>query len=392
MKAACYNHGMKFNVSHAVVLVYLLAAVPALAATVRPMEFESKVCQTLIPADRAGNAVCAPAGLAICFGALGDGIGGTRHADISQELGVTIDFASAFQLITHHYDDLNASNIVEFANATSFWSRNSAAIDPDFIRSLQRNFKGEVGPIMASVRPINAWTEAKTDGQIPDVVTNLDSSAPVVLVSASFFRGVWAHPFPRTATAPRTFRTADGGSVLLPTMADHRNLAVIRRPGFRATRLNYRGGHVSLWIILPDPDRTLRTFRTSITAETLAGLAASFAATNDPDVVRGPIDFTMPKFRLDTSYDILGDLKTFKVPISGYSHIGPDFTIGKAVHRAVIVVDETGPDAAHPMAAPAAEPVPADGTPFACDRPFLFLVREEDLGLTLLAGQFTGRD
>lgn len=354
--------------------------------------FETRSVDVLVSGGQERNAVFSPYSLAFALGMLGEGAEGAPREAIARTLGSTTNFAATFGPL------MNAIGTGSpLAVANSVWIRDPRLVKPAYVRTLAASFRAEVAPLKG-VEPINAWAKKKTDGLIPKVLDTLDAQAAAVLVNAVVFHGKWTVPFEKERTTPQDFTAVDGKRRSVSMMHDTRWLPVVTCPAYRATRLDYQGGGLSMWIILPEAGRTLADVRKQLTAQAVNRLDKMFAPGADgADVSHGDVILAVPRFKVESSYDLKPALATLGVPLGpgSFLRINPDFEVGAAVQKAMIEVDEEGTKAAAVTAimmkctsvGPASRPVE-----FICDHPFIFLVRDDVHHLSLFAGQYCGED
>jgi serpin B len=245
---------------------------------------------------------------------------------------------------------------------------------------------------------INGWVEAQTEKRIRDLVpaNGVTSGTRLVLVNALYFLGDWLVPFERAATAPRPFHVSASVKKDVPTMHRTDTLRLAQGRGRKALELPYKGGDLSMLILLPDAVDGLAALEASLTADDLEAIVRSLK----PERVA----VALPKFVVDPPASLsLGDaLRGMGMPLA-FDSRRADFTgiaappdpgqglvIGDVFHKAFVKVDEKGTEAAAATAvsmetralAPSRPPVE-----FKADHPFLFLIRDHPSGLVLFMGR-----
>ncbi len=313
--------------------------------------------------------------------------------------------------------------------------------DPRYVKTISGSY-GTSGLRSADFRDdaegartrINSWASDQTAGRIRDLLPagSVERTTRLVLTSAIYFKGQWAEAFDEARTKEEPFRLAGGGTVKVPLMrgeldgagygafdADGRwfatpptigrgagdragNPALYPGPGgFQVVELPYRGGDVSMVVLLPGSPGGLGSIERLLTADRLAGWLDQLESRC--------VDVQLPRFHLeqarplDQALQAMGMKRAFVEPIAGE---GADFTgmtgssnpadalfVGGVLHRALVDVNEKGTEAAAAtavgmkatVAAPGAKPfVPA----FRADRPFLFLIRDARSGGILFLGRY----
>ncbi|GBM64615.1 Leukocyte elastase inhibitor C [Araneus ventricosus] len=142
-------------------------------------------------------------------------------------------------------------------------------------------------------------------------------------------------------------------------------------PHFKALELPYKGGNVSMLILLPHKRDGLQALEESLTPEKLAEVQERIKPVEIP--------ISLPKFKLEFETGLSGPLQAL-----GANQIfsaGADFSgmtpgrgvsVSQVLHKAVIEVNEEGSEAAAVTGI-----VLFGGLSFTADHPFLFTIVEK---------------
>jgi serpin B len=114
-------------------------------------------------------------------------------------------------------------------------------------------------------------------------------------------------------------------------------------------------------------------------------------------MVYRPVELSVPKFTFESEFNLSKTLAQMGMPaafggeadFSGMTG-NRDLNISDVVHKAFVAVDEEGTEAAAATAVIMAEMAAApmdDAAIMKLDRPFLFLIRDDDSGTILFAGR-----
>lgn len=268
---------------------------------------------------------------------------------------------------------------------------------------------------------INAWVKEQTNGKIPAFLGpgDIDPSTMLFLINAVYMKAEWqaAGTLFSRSSEPAPFIRPDGSQVEVPTMrATALGLApflpYVRGNGWQATELPYQGAGgtapLAMTLVLPDD---LATFEHNLTPAQLERITGALTAQRaNPAMVACPdhpdwqcypyrVVLDLPRFDIETRADLIPALSALGMP-SAFS-AAADFTgihapdspwISKAIHQAIIDVDEKGTEAA------AVTGLGATGGPgnvavgdlaLHFDHPFLFFVRDLETGAVLFMGQVT---
>jgi serine protease inhibitor len=253
----------------------------------------------------------------------------------------------------------------------------------------------------------------------------------LVLTNAIYFKGEWAEVFAEGQTKDEDFTLAGGRKVCVPLMrrgdmgsaryaafkgdgsffdtparvprgaVDEKKVYPDER-GFTMLELPYKGGEVSMLVMLPRSADGLEELEKKLTAENLVAWVGKLQH-------RG-VHVLLPKFKVETKYDLgktlegMGMARAFKDPrladgaqfdgMSQSQDPAQKLFISKVLHKAFVEVNEKGTEAAAATAVMMMRPMSAVGsTPFTptfrADRPFLFLVRDRQSGSILFLGRMS---
>ena len=273
------------------------------------------------------------------------------------------------------YQEKTYSVVPAYAENLSKWF--GAGIEPaDF-----------VGNPDGSRKHINGWVKDRTKGLIPDLIPegSVTDATRLVLVNALYLKATWLTTFEPSATSSGDFTLLDGTTTSAEYMRDgslHASAYV--GDGYSAVDLPYASSALSMLVIVPDAGKY---------AAIEAGLGTDFVSGVDAALQPSTLDIAFPKFESESQIglkDVIeGDLGiTGLFRSRGLDGIGKDIEVADAIHAAKIKVNEEGTEAAAATAVMMdATAMPVDPTPFAVDRPFLYLIRDNATGAVLFVGR-----
>jgi serine protease inhibitor len=230
---------------------------------------------------------------------------------------------------------------------------------------------------------INADVSEATHGLIPELIgpSTIPATTTAAVVNALYLRAAWLHGFDTSATEPQPFH-GSGGEVEVPTMRNTFWLGYAAFSDWQVVVLPPGAGDVDAVLLLPDRD--LITAESALDVGTLAALLAA------PQRTR--VELLLPKFQVRVQSELTNALLGVGVrtmfsnqaDFSGISNIPPR-KVDKALHEAVLTIDEQGLEGAAATAIVAVEPMVLVAEPnpvtVRVDRPFLLLVRHPRTGV-----------
>ena len=289
-------------------------------------------------------------------------------------------------------ESLNSQTNVILNLASAIWFQEGIHLKPGFVATNSRFFHAGLAPVdfqkPASAQIINDWADTSTHGKIKDVVQwPFDPLTKVVLANAIYFKGQWAHPFDKSATKPRAFHMARGGTKPTPMMWQRGHFSYQAGDDFQTVRLPYAGGRLQMYLFLPNTN--------SNPAKLLAGMDSS---TWQDKILTGFRDregtLAFPRFKLDydvvlnSSLEALGMRHAFDD--ADFSAMASErLFVSKVKQKSFVEVNEEGTEAAAVttgvmVAGIAMEPP----KPFEMivDRPFFFVIGDDKTQSILFMG------
>lgn len=281
------------------------------------------------------------------------------------------------------------------ANAT--WGQKDKRWHPEFLRAQKKRFGSEFREADFARDPerernrINKWVEGRTRDRIKGLLADgtVTPDTTIVLVNAVYFKGKWATEFDPTSTRDRAFYCTDGATVQVPMMHKDLTCGYAQREGLTIGSLPYRGGELSMVLLVPTAHDGLPALERSLTPETLADMLCELREHKDLPVV-------LPKFRVESQFALIGPLTKLGVTdafgdgladFSRMSEPAPGY-ISHVVQKAFVEVNEEGTEA---VAATAATFKFESGLvrpkALVADRPFLFLIRDTQRETILFMGR-----
>jgi serpin B len=353
----------------------------------------------------AGNLVFSPASVSMALAMAWGGAKGETAGEMKRVLrfeGTPADVAQGAGRLSATLTDPKRPLVFRIANR--LFGEASYRFEAPFLEAAKAGFGAPLEAVDFRQKPeesrghINRWVEAQTEKRIVDLLPggSVKRDTRLVLVNAVYFLGEWQEPFEKEATRPAPFHLTSADRKDVPTM--HRTGAVrhARRSGLAALELPYKGGDLSMLVLLPDAVNGLAGVEAALTAAQLDRIVKALAPT------RAVV--ALPRFEVNPATPLaLGEsLLAMGMPLA-FDRRRADFTgmanpmdpedrlyISAVFHKAFVKTDEKGTEAA---AATAVVMFRATGIPvpppvvFKADHPFLFLIRDHASGAVLFMGR-----
>ncbi|XP_061377960.1 alaserpin-like [Danaus plexippus] len=278
--------------------------------------------------------------------------------------------------------------------ASKVYVAENYALNRDFAALSQDVFGSEVENIDFSEnenasKKINQWVEDETNNRIKDLVdpTSLDADTKAVLVNAIYFKGAWKTPFDKKSTTDRDFHVSKENVVKVPTMYNSDTFYYIDSEELDAQvlELKYEGEDSALYVVLPHDVDGINKLEEKLRDPSLLESVISTMSASEVEVY-------IPKFKIETTIDlkeILENMNVRRLFSAGEARLDnllesvSDFYINKAKQKAFIEVNEEGAEAAAANVFDVMKSIPLlpSRTVFDANRPFVFVVKGNDLSL-----------
>ncbi|MBN2561178.1 MAG: serpin family protein [Phycisphaerae bacterium] len=281
--------------------------------------------------------------------------------------------------------------------ANAIWSQEGFRFLDSFLDVLKENYgaglrlvdfrEGYEGARMT----INNWVTDETEGKIKDLFPRgtLTEKTRLVLTNAIYFNATWLLPFKERNTRDDDFYLLDGQRVRVPMMSQTASFGYAEGSGVQAVELRYDGGEMSMIVLLPKAGR-FKSFEESLHAKQVASILAGL------DYAK--VELTMPRFKYESQFGLNAALAKMGMPdafldcadFSGMTG-KRDLKIDHVVHKAYILVDESGTEAAAATGVAMCEitSMQPKKPPIIVkvDRPFVYLIRDIKTGAILFVGR-----
>jgi len=262
----------------------------------------------------------------------------------------------------------------------------------DFKALLRENFDAEI--FKGDTDAINSWVNKKTEGKIPKILESLGPNSICVLLNAIYFKGTWEEMFKPGDTRDDAFFTARDKKLTVRMMSRKGRIKLLSGKGFQAASLPYKGGGLSMVILLPDAVDGLQELEKQLTADNLKLWLRELDRSPSPETI-----LSLPKFKLETEYDVVPSCRALGIKDAFDSRGNADFSgmgwkkgalwISQIKHKAFVEVNEEGTEAAAATAVVMQTTAARKPTTFRADHPFFFLIRDNMTGTILFLGRVT---
>jgi len=241
---------------------------------------------------------------------------------------------------------------------------------------------------------INAWAAENTRDRIKDLIPQgtLDHLTRMVLANAIYVKSDWKHPFDEEDNMQKEFHAINGRIETAEFMTQRESrIPFFKLDDRKVIQLPYTSPHLSLMIILPD-EKDIQDISAYIPD---ANQYKEMINSIRPEEVYMEI----PKFKLESQFSLSDPLKEMGMEKAfdsraDFSGIGGqrDLFISAILQKVFFEIDEKGSEAAAATAiivtTTAVMPGIEEPKEFIADRPFIFILKENQFNTPLFVGQY----
>lgn len=276
---------------------------------------------------------------------------------------------------------------VSFSSCNSFWAAKNLVLLDDYKSLLTRNFAAESFSVdfsdSATKDRINQWCSDKTDGKIPQMLSELSPATRLMLINALLFKAPWGLTW--EVRTGREFNGTAGKTKKDYLHANHM-LGYGEFEDFEYVSIPYGNGSYEIDVVLPKAGKTIQSILPAVNYD---AFQYAFPGTE--------VDLYLPKWSTEYSsgddipkvLDAMGLILPFSDD-ADFSGISKEFLkISSILQKVRIDVSEKGTEFAAVTAIAmdnCAGPVTPKKVTLDLNRPFAYFIREKSTNTLLLAG------
>jgi serpin B len=290
------------------------------------------------------------------------------------------------------------SEKLPFRVANGIWVQRDFTVKQTYIDQLKSLFKVQVNSAdfktnaSGEVEKINAWVANATENKITKLFGELDASTALVLVNAIDFDGKWESPFQKERTENKPFRQTKDKTVDVPMMFQRfKKLSYSENGDYQAVNIPFAGHTTSFVAILPQESKTLSEIESKLDENSFRQLTQRMQ--------RVEVICELPKFKMETSINLTPVINAMgagvifgKPDLSGITDAN-NLAVSQFIQKVFVEVEEDGVKAAAATGvgiyATSAE-IRREPKEFKADRPFLFVILDNQNNVPMFVGHFTG--
>lgn len=235
--------------------------------------------------------------------------------------------------------------------ADSVWIRNdpSLSVNDTFLAIATEDYQAEVfsAPFDENTRQdINTWVEDRTDGEIQNLIEQIQGSEMLYLINTTLFDAKWQDKYEDNEIRDRDFTTVSGKTTQVKMMYSDEDTYL--ENDFCTGLLKYYEGKDYAFVgLLPDEDITIYQLVDRLDGDTLHKLISGR--------ISAEVKAGIPVFSGDTKLELADILPDMGMPLAFSpgadfldmaTYDGQNLYIGRVIHQTRIEVNEQGTKAA----------------------------------------------
>lgn len=355
--------------------------------------FAFDIMKKLNTEDEENNIFISPLSISTALSMTYNGARTTTGEEMAKALGYE---SLELKALNESYQNLIAylnqiDSKVELNIGNSIWIREGEEIREDFLLDNRKHFDAEADMLDFSkdgaAERINGWISDATKGKIQKMIEPPVSPQVVMyLINAIYFKGQWNEQFDPRQTIAEKFTAGTGEQKDVHMMYRKGNVEYADGSNYKVVRLPYGSGKTSMYCMLPDEGIDIDHFINSLDREKWEQIHDSVAETDD-------VILKLPRFKIEYGIKDLNDSliamgmgEAFSAD-ADFSGIREGLFISSVLHKAVIEVNEEGSEAAGVTVVTMVESAPLEPTTFIANRPFVFVIADDETGTILFMGK-----
>ncbi|MCR9173363.1 MAG: serpin family protein [bacterium] len=338
--------------------------------------------------DEDKNSLLSPTSIKAALAMAYEGANSTTQKEFEDVLGFDEENTEFLNELKQLKESAEISN--------SVWILDNYKVLPSYIETVKDRFDASPSytdfknDSEGSANKINAWIEESTNGMIKNMVTPESvKEFKMALVNAIYFKQDWKAPFKKSATKKKEFTNLDGTEVKVDMMRSNSRFRAFEGSKEKVIELPYDDDKTSMIIVLPNK---MKGYKIDDASFTLLNAQLQWQ----------PVNLELPKFTFETpTFEVKDMLKELgmKQAFSNSADFSgmreeKDLKIGTVQHKAKIIVNEEGTEAAAATVVGMVQTTSISTRPvqvmqFITDKPFYYFIKDKKTGSLLFMGKMT---
>ena len=333
------------------------------------------------------SVVLSPLSLYTVLSVTANGASGKTQREIEKALGQDLNISEINTFIHYLNERVKALNSEEgFVNsANSLWIRDDYSVKAQFLQNVVNYYDSEVFRTELKAEEINSWIENKTDGEIKDMLSELDKDTALVLVNALLFDDEWVTPYEEGNIYNGSFKGTKGEETVKFMES---NEMFIESKDAKGMIKSYKNTPCKFVAILPDEKISVDEYAASLSGAKLETILSSATGVNRCIA-------HLPQFELRNKLSLSETAKAMGMELMFTDEANFDaltmsdgLKVSDIMQESFIKVSETGTKAGSSTTVTlrGSDSETQDFEELKFDRPFVFMIVENESNLPLFIG------
>ena len=341
--------------------------------------------------DGKSNTLISPLSVSSALAMTANGANGQTKDEMEKVLGSGMPLDELNKYLSSFSGSLTSGEDFKLKNANSIWfiKDNNFNVNNEFLQTNADFYHAEIYKRAYNdeiVNDINNWVSEHTDGMIDKLLDNGDVLSNIALINATAFNAVRETYYFDNFVEDGTFTDANGNEQSV-TMLISEESKYINGDNCTGFIKKYKGGKYGFAAILPDSNVSISDFVGSLNGDKLFKMLQNTETAN--------VVAKIPKFEYEYSAELSEALKALGMPtafsdsadFSGIS--GDKLLISDVLHKTKISVTEEGTRAVAATGV-VMSAAPDGDKQVILNRPFMYMILDNETMLPLFAGIYTG--
>ena len=221
---------------------------------------------------------------------------------------------SAFGELQRQLTEASKLEGIELNIANALWTQKDPPLLPAFLQITKGEYQANVNQADFKTGAeeardeINRWVSQKTKEKIQTILPpgSLTDLTRLVLANAIYFKGVWARQFEKAETSTQPFHLSTAHHVEVPLMHHFDEVRYTEDAEFQAVELPYKGGGLSMVILLPRQVDACGKLEDRLTPALLSRSLGGMK--------KQKVEIFLPRFKLESSFELNSTLAEMGMP------------------------------------------------------------------------------
>lgn len=363
-------------------------------------ELLRKTIETDAEKGKSVNTLISPDSILSALVMTENGAKGSTLSEMENVLSGGISVADYNKYLSGMNRRLTSSKMVKYSVANSIWTRKGEIkIKKSFLKTNKTYHNAQIFKAAfndKTVKDMNNWVAANTEGMIKDIIDKLSKDDQVVLINAIAFIGNWAEKF--GDPVKKDFTPENGKAKKVDTLCERDSMQYMSVNGGKGFVKYYQGGEIAFVGLLPPEDVSVNEYLGGITGKKfISAWKAKESKTLDISVPQFKYDYgasmkdPLMKMGMVRSFSSSANFKGMFTPTQNM----PNINISDVIHKTHIELDKNGTKAAAVTAVimekSSAPPMEEEIIEVHLDRPFVYALVDTKTGIPLFTGVYRGQ-